>query len=51
VNFSPSLYEVMENDGLVILTLELSQASSVPFNVTINTMDVTAIGRWIVARI
>jgi len=45
VEFSSSLYEVMENDDEVTLTLDLSQASSVPFNVTINTMDVTAIGR------
>ena len=45
MNFNQSSYEVMENDSLVTLSLELSQVSSVPFNVTINTMDVTAIGR------
>ena len=44
MNFNQSLYEVMEDDGEITLTLDLSQASSVPFNVTINTIDVTAIG-------
>ena len=39
-----SSYGVMEDDDTVTLTLQLSQTSSEPFQVTINTMDVTALG-------
>ena len=46
VSFSQSSYEVMEDDGTVTLTLQLSQMSSAPFEVTVNTMDVAAIGKW-----
>ena len=46
VRFSQSSYEVMEGDGTVTLTIQLSQMSSVPFEVTVNTMDVTAVGKW-----
>ena len=49
VRFSQSSYEVMEYDGTVTLTLQLSKMSSEPFEVTMNTMDVTAVGKWIVA--
>ena len=45
MSFSQSSYEVMEDDGTVTLTLQLSQMSSVPFEVTVNTMDVTAVGK------
>ena len=45
MSFSQSSYEVMEDDGIVTLTLQLSQMSSVPFEVTVNTMDVTAVGK------
>ena len=45
MSFNQSSYGVMEDDGTVTLTLEFSQPSSEPFQVTINTMDGTAIGR------
>ena len=45
VSFSQASYGVMEDDGIVNLTLQLSQMSSVPFEVTVNTMDVTAVGK------
>ena len=37
-------YGVMEDDGTVTLMITLNQVSSVPFQVIVNTMDVTAIG-------
>ena len=43
MNFNQLSYEVMENDG-ALLMITLSQASSVEFEVTIITMEVTAIG-------
>ena len=43
MSFSQSSYGVMEDDGTVTLVISLSQTSSVPFEVTVNTMDVTAI--------
>ena len=45
VSFSQSSYEVMEDDGIVNLTIQLSQMSSVLSKVTVNTMDVTAVGK------
>ena len=48
MSFSQSSYEVMEDDDTVTLTLQLSQMSSVPFEVTVNTMDVTAVGKEVV---
>ena len=44
MNFSQSSYGVMEDDGRVTLMIRLSQPSSVPFQVIVNTMDVTALG-------
>ena len=44
MSFSQSSYGVMEDDGTVTLVISLSQTSSVPFEVTVNTMDVTAVG-------
>ena len=44
MSFSQSSYGVMEDDGTVTLMITLSQQSSVPFQVTLNTMDVTAVG-------
>ena len=44
MSFSQSSYGVMEDDGAITLMIELSQASSVPFQVIISTMDVTAVG-------
>ena len=40
----------MEDDGTVTLVISLSQTSSVSFQVTINTMDDTAMSKYI-ARI
>ena len=37
----------MEDDGTVTLVISLSQASSVSFEVTVNTMDVTAMSKWL----
>ena len=34
----------MEDDVTVTLVIALSQTSSVPFEVTVNTMDITATG-------
>ena len=39
----------MEDDGTVSLVIALSQPSSVPFEVSIDTMDVTAVGKFIIA--
>ena len=44
MSFSQSSYEVMKDDGRVTLMIRLSQPSSVPFQVIVNAMDVTAIG-------
>ena len=35
----------MEDDGRVTLVIALSQTSSVPFQVAVNTMNVTAVGK------
>ena len=37
----------MEDDGTVSLVIALSQPSSVPFEVSIGTMDVSAVGMQI----
>ena len=42
VSFSQSSYGVMEDDGTVTLVIALSQPSSVPFEVTIGTVNMTA---------
>lgn len=42
VNFDQSVYGVMESDNMVSLRILLSQPSSLPFQVVINTIDVTA---------
>ena len=42
MNFKQSSYEVMEDEGEVMITIELSQPSSEPFDVMISPMDVTA---------
>ena len=47
VSFNQSSYEVMEDDGTVSLVITLSQPSSVPFGVSIGTMNVTAVGKLI----
>ena len=49
MSFNQSSYGVMEDDGTVILVISLSQTSSVPFEVTVNTMNATAIGMKIMA--
>ena len=45
VSFSQSSYEVMEDDSIVNLTLQLSQMSSEPFKVIVETIDITAVGK------
>ena len=47
MSFSQSLYGVMEDDGRVTLIIRLSQPSSVPFQVIVNTMDGTAVGMYV----
>ena len=37
----------MEDNGTVSLVISLSQPSSVPFEVSIGTMNVTAVGKLI----
>ena len=49
MSFSQSSYGVMEDDVTVTLVIALSQTSSVSFEVTVNTMDITATGMDIVA--
>ena len=41
VNFKQSSYEVMEDEGEVIIMIEMSQPSSEPFEVMISSMDAT----------
>ena len=45
MSFSEASYGVMEDDGTVTLVISLSQTSSVSFEVTVNTMDVTAMSK------
>ena len=47
VSFNQSSYEVMEDNGTVSLVIALSQPSSVPFEVSIGTMNVTAVGKFL----
>ena len=49
VSFNQSSYEVMEDNGTVSLVIALSQPSSVPFEVSIGTMNVTAVGKFTIA--
>ena len=44
VNFDQPSYSVMEGDDAVIVSITLSQSSSMNIEVDINTMDVTATG-------
>ena len=50
MSFNQSSYGITEDDGTVTLTLVLSEASTVTFEVTVSTIDVTAIGMYIVRR-
>ena len=45
MNFKQSSYEVMEDEGEVMIMIELSQPSSKPFDVMISLMNVTANGQ------
>ena len=42
MSFNQSSYEAMKDDGSVTMVVLLSQSSSIPFQLTINTTDVTA---------
>ena len=44
VDFDQSAYGVMESDSTVSVGILLSQPSPIPFQVVINTIDVTAEG-------
>ena len=44
VNFDQSTYGVMESDSTASVVILLSQPSSIPFQVVINTIDVIAEG-------
>ena len=46
VSFNQSSYGVMEDDGTVSLVIALSQPSSVPFEVIVQTINVTAVGEY-----
>ena len=46
MSFSQSSFGVIEDDGTVTLMITLSQQSSMPFQVIVNTMDMTAVGEW-----
>ena len=48
VSFSQSSYEAMEDDGSVTMVVLLSQSSSIPFQLTINTTDVTAESKHVI---
>ena len=41
----------MEDDGTVTLVIAPSQTSSVPFEVTVNTMDITAISKCNIIKV
>ena len=45
MNFKQLSYEVMEDEGEVMIMIELSQPSSEPFLLMINMMDDTANGK------
>ena len=47
VSFNQPSYEVMEDDGTVSLVIALSQPSSVPFEVIVETINVTAVGEYV----
>ena len=44
MSFHQSSYGVIEDDGTVNIMIVLSQTSSVQFQITISTTDVTAVG-------
>ena len=46
VNLRQSLYEVMEDRGEVIITIELSQPSPKSFDIVIGLLNVTAECMW-----
>lgn len=45
VNFAPTMYVVNENDGVALLNLVLSCPARMDFDVTVTTIDGTAIGK------
>ena len=47
MGFNQSSYGVMEDDGTMNIMIVLSQTSSVQFEVTISTTDVTAGGMYV----
>ena len=47
VSFNQSSYEVLEDNGTVSLLIALSQPSSVSFEVSVDTMNVTAVGKYL----
>ena len=49
MSFNQSSYGVVEDDGTVTLMITLSQQSLVPFQVTVNTTNVTTVGQYTVA--
>ena len=46
MSFNQSSYEAMEDDGSVTMVILLSQSSSIPFQLTISTIDVTAESKY-----
>ena len=44
MNFDQSSYSIMEDDGMVIITLTLNEVTTRQIQVVINTMDVPATG-------
>ena len=44
MNFDQLSYSIMEDDGMVIITLTLNEVTTRQIQVVINTMDVTATG-------
>ena len=47
MSFNQSSYGVMEDDGTVKIMIVLSQTSSVQFQITISTTNVTAVGKYV----
>ena len=45
VNFNPVDYNVSENQGSAIVSLQASRATSSEYSVTVTTQDGTAIGK------
>lgn len=49
VNFNDSSYDIMEDDGPVVIPIVMSQKPSMPVQVELNAIDVTATSMYVAA--